>query len=171
MGLVTYSDISGWRTCSKCKEPKPPAAFSSKTSGYCRPCHREYRRAHYVPVTAGAKKRMAVDPVWKAKHDAKTCIACKRPGGEVIFNTLHRHRCADCEKKHIFWCPKHGRVRAWPCKRCVRKGAKAYRAKKKAERAAEAENSVLMVLGDGRCAKCLVRIRQGNNIDRSHRCE
>jgi hypothetical protein len=164
-------DPKTWRTCSRCKKPKPPEAFSSVTSGYCRPCFRDYRREKYVPVNKRSKELLKTDRVWKAKHDAKTCIVCKRSGSETLFKNLHRWRCSDCEAKNLFWCKTHGRVRAWPCRPCTRKNSKAYRQRKKAAKRADAEKTVLLMTGDGACARCGDRVRKGKIIDRSHRCE
>ena len=163
--------MSETRKCSKCRETKPLSRYSSPTSGYCVICFRAYRLARYIKVDAAAGARRKSDPAWRKKHDRKVCNVCERTGSEkVIFRTLKRGRCSDCERRARFRCTRHGIVRNYKCKYCQRERNGRYRAAKRAAPLIAAKRSILVITGAGDCADCGTRIRIQGKIDRSHKC-
>lgn len=157
--------------CSRCKRSEPDVVFTSKTSGYCKECFRDYRRERYVPVAERSAKKRIEDAAWGARHDAKTCSVCQRNGGaDVIFRGLSHKRCSACMAKGLFRCKTHGVMRKTRCPKCQYAAAKG-----KAERISKAKvakelRNIFTVRGDGTCGQCGASIRVNGQIDRGHRC-
>lgn len=158
--------------CSRCKRSEPDVVFTSKTSGYCKECFRDYRRERYVPVAKDAEQKRKKDTAWGARHDAKTCTVCQRNGGvDVIFRSLTHKRCSACMTKGLYRCPKHGVSRKKRCSKCHYATIKARAARRRQENFQDAKDKIFLVNGDGTCARCNTNIRINGKLDRAHHCE
>jgi hypothetical protein len=159
------------KRCSRCKEWKDESEYTSVTSGYCAECAKAYRRERYIPVGEQAAKRREVDAAWRAKHDAKTCVVCKRKGSETLFRRLAHKRCSECMAKSLWWCPVHGVIRKPRCQKCRYQKILKRQAEAAERRKAKAQAQVFLVNGDGTCPRCGKLIRIRGKIDRTHQCQ
>lgn len=156
--------------CSRCKRSEPDVVFTSKTSGYCKDCFRDYRRERYVPVAKRSWERCKNDAAWRARHNAKVCSVCEKQGQDTVFRSLSHKRCSACMTKGLHRCPSHGVSRTARCQKCRYRLIKVRRevAKWKAKR--KAQDQIFMVNGDGTCGRCNKNIRIDGKIDRTHTC-
>jgi hypothetical protein len=159
------------KRCSKCKIEKPDGDYSSKASGYCKPCFREYRKAHVLTPEQKLRLRRSEDADFRKSNDKKTCWACQEQGSEtVLFRSWRHGRCVRCEKYSRYRCGKHGLTRKPKCPHCKRDKDRRYRARMKEEPLRRELARVILITGDGRCAECDQLIRHSGKVDRSHRC-
>lgn len=160
------------RRCSRCKVVKQDPDFSSKQSGYCKPCFKEYRRERYEPVGDSIGRKRSEDSLWRKKHDSKICSVCREQGSETtLFRNLKRGRCVTCERKSLYRCRKHGLTRKPKCPHCKKERDTRRRERIRTEPLRRELARVILVTGDGSCAECGQRIRHSGVIDRTHVCE